>query len=57
MTDLENDPLYILLNIDRHGSDDEPHYEDDDYSEGFQNGPFDMNLDDYVSEDGDYCNV
>ena len=60
MTNMENDPLYMmlkLLNMPPDGSDDEPNYDEEDYSDGFQNGPFDMHLDDFISEDGDYCNV
>ena len=55
--DYEHDPLFMLLNIDADGSDDEPNYELDDYDEGFQNSPFDMHLSDFVSEDGDYYDV
>jgi len=53
----EHDPLFMLLNIDADGSDDEPNHDPDEYSEGFQNSPFDMHLADFISEDGDYYDV
>jgi len=57
--DYEHDPLFMLLNIDADGSDDEPNHDPDEYSEGFQNSPFDFkdHLADFISEDGDYYDV
>ncbi len=43
----ENDPLYMLLNIDADGSDDEPTFNDhDDFDDGFQPLDFDSSQND-----------
>jgi hypothetical protein len=43
----ENDPLFILLNIDADGSDDEPDFNsDDNFDDGFQPLDFDSSQND-----------
>jgi|AOAMet1_03_M0_10_1038530.scaffolds.fasta_scaffold47357_2 hypothetical protein len=43
----ENDPLFMLLNIDADGSDDEPDFNsDDNFDDGFQPLDFDSSQND-----------
>jgi hypothetical protein len=43
----ENDPLFMMLNIDADGSDDEPDFNsDDNFDDGFQPLDFDSSQND-----------